>query len=508
MVSCNSNVADFLLEGKPADRIALRLLSEERTYGELRAAANAFACYFDEIGCRKGERVILAGENSFFWVGAYLGILRAGLVCVPLPTTVTAEDLAHVLAVTESRVAAVQAGFAAKHASLFRGTHLITDREIRGLPGLLTEASFAEIKSHIPSVRTPAREVESDDLAALMFTSGSTGTPRGVMVSHRNIIANTESIIEYLGLTEADRMMTVLPFHYCFGTSLLHTHLRVGASLVMDSRFMYPEVILQRMLETECTGFAGVPSHFQILLRSSALRKKTFPHLRYVQQAGGHLAPAFIRELKQALPGTQIFIMYGQTEATARLSYLPPELLDKKLGSVGKGIPGVKLRVLDESGLKVQPGAVGEIVAEGENVALGYWREPAETATMFRNGALHTGDLATVDQDGFIYIVDRAKDFLKCGGRRVSCRQIEDQLLEYHELLEVAVRPIPDDVLGEGVKAFVVPQSPNGTGLKERLYHFCRNNMPSQLVPRDIVVVQALPKNSAGKVLKEKLRIT
>ena len=147
MARANCNVADFLLEGKPEQRIALRLLGEERTYGELHGAAAAFASYFNELGCHKGDRVILAAENSFFWVGAYLGILHAGLVCVPLPTNVTPEDLAHVLAATESQVVAVQAGFAAKHASLFRGTHLITDREIRGLSGLLTESTFTAIDS-------------------------------------------------------------------------------------------------------------------------------------------------------------------------------------------------------------------------------------------------------------------------------------------------------------------------------------------------------------------------
>ena len=384
--------------------------------------------------------------------------------------------------------------------------HLIMDRESQALPDLLTKASFDEVASQSPKVPTPACKIEPSDLAALMFTSGSTGKPRGVMVSHRNIMANTESIIEYLGLTEADRIMTVLPFHYCFGTSLLHTHLRVGASLVVDARFMYPERILQRMLETDCTGFAGVPSHFQILLRNSSLRKKTFPRLRYVQQAGGHLAPAFIQELKEALPGTQIFIMYGQTEATARLSYLPPDLLDQKLGSVGKGIPGVKLYVVDESGHKVRPEEVGEIVAEGDNVALGYWREPAETATTFSNGTLHTGDLATVDEDGFIYIVDRAKDFLKCGGKRISCRQVESQLQEFECLLETAVVAMPDEVLGEAVKAFLVARMPGCPAFEACFRVFCKEHMQPQFVPREFVVTDCLPKNSAGKVLKRNLR--
>lgn len=511
MARSNSNVAEFLLEGKPDDRIALRLLGEDKTYGQLRSVVAAFAYYLGEIGCRKGDRVILAAENSFFWVSAYLGALRAGLVCVPLPPTVTAEDLEHVLSVTEARVAVVQAGFAVKHVSLLRDTPLITDhavtnRKIERLPALLSEATFAEIESRAPCVRTPARKVERDDLAALMFTSGSTGRPRGVMVSHRNIIANTESIIEYLGLTEADRILTVLPFHYCFGTSLLHTHLRIGASLVVDSRFMYPESILQRMSDTQCTGFAGVPSHFQILLRNSGLQRKTFPHLRYVQQAGGHLAPTFIRELREALPGKQIFIMYGQTEATARLSYLPPEHLEDKVGSIGKEIPGVKLRVVDESGQDVREDQVGEIIAEGENVALGYWGAPADTAVTFRDGRLHTGDMATVDKDGYIYIVYRAKDFLKIGGKRISCCQIEDQLLECEEVLEAAVVGTPDEVLGEAVKAFVVPRMPNYNELRETLRCFCKKHMAPQLVPRDIVVMKALPKNSVGKVLKDDLQ--
>jgi len=326
------------------------------------------------------------------------------------------------------------------------------------------------------------------------------------MISHANIMANTESIIQYLGLTQRDRIMTVLPFHYCFGTSLLHTHLRVGGSLVIDSRFMYPEKVLQRMHETQCTGLAGVPSHYQILLRRSTIREMNFPNLRYVQQAGGHLAPSFIRELRAALPGTQIFLMYGQTEATARLSYLPPEEVDTKLGSIGKAIPGVKLEVLDERGRGVDPGGLGEIVAEGENIAGGYWRDPRSSAKSFRNGKLYTGDIATVDRDGFIYIMGRAKDFLKCGGKRVSCRQIEEKLLEFEGLLEAAVIGVPDLILGEAVKAFVVPRDGSSNELEKSLRLFCKEHMPSQFVPREVVIVDSIPRNSAGKLFKPALK--
>ena len=197
--------------------------------------------------------------------------------------------------------------------------------------------------------------------------------------------------------------------------------------------------------------------------------------------------------------------MYGQTEATARLSYLPPDLLRTKSGSIGKGIPGVRLTVLDEAGAEVRSGEVGEIVAEGENIAKGYWRAPEESSVSFRDGKLHTGDRATVDEEGFLYIVDRAKDFLKCRGERVSCKKLEEQLLGFNELLEAAVIGIPDEILGEAVKAFVVPRVPV-SGVAERLRAFCKERMPPHYLPKEIVVLQALPKSASGKVLKPELK--
>jgi len=503
-MACDSaGVTPFLLEGKDPSRVALRMLDGDQTYGDLQAVSATVARYLTVAGFQKGDRLLLAGDNSLFWVSAYLGALRAGLVCVPVPTTIAADDLVYILRTTQVRIGFVQARFATANRECLQTVQVVADRE---LPSFSNALSFAKLKANDINPDDDRANIEPDDLAALMFTSGSTGKPRGVMVSHGNIIANTRSIVQYLDLTENDRIMTVLPFHYCFGTSLLHTHLRVGASLVVDLRFLYPEKVLERMQQTECTGFAGVPSHFQILLRKSCLREKQFPYLRYVQQAGGHLAPRFIQELREALPCTKIFVMYGQTEATARLSYVPPEALDKKMGSIGKAIPGVKLRVLNDSGEEVGPGQTGEIVAEGENVARGYWSEPEESAKYFRNGKLYTGDLGTVDDDGFIFVLDRAKDFLKCGGKRVSCRQLEEKLLEFDELLEAAVIGVKDELLGEAVKAFVVPRNSHSDGLEGRVLMFCKENLAHQLVPKAIVVMGSLPKSSAGKVLKQKLK--
>jgi len=493
VVSTELNIAEYLLGGADRNAVALLTPGSRHTYGELMAAVDRVGQALLHRGGAKGDRVLLIGDNSLFWVASYLGILRAGLVAVPLAPRMSAGELKFIVERAGPKFALINAKYMNTTKLALANVQTLTEGIVAQPPEQL----------HIEYPGT-----EASDVAAIMFTSGSTGSPRGVMVSHRNIAANTESIVEYLSLTSIDRMMTVLPFHYCFGTSLLHTHLRVGGSLVLDPRFMFPEKVLENMLETGCTGFAGVPSHYQILLRNSSIARMRFPALRYVQQAGGHLAPMFVSELRRALPRTQVFIMYGQTEATARLSYLPPECLDTKLGSIGKGIPGVTLKVVDDHGQPVAPGEVGELVAEGDNVALGYWHDNDEPHS-FRDGKLYTGDLARVDEDGFIYIVDRAKDILKCGGKRVSCRTVEDALLGCDALLEAAVTAIPDDVLGEAAKAYVVPRiKAEDPLLIEKVVEVCRRSLPPQLVPKEIVVLHALPKNAAGKVMKAALKVS
>lgn len=225
-----------------------------------------------------------------------------------------------------------------------------------------------------------------------------------------------------------------------------------------------------------------------------------------IHSTGGRPPGAFFRSgIAGGFAGNPDFY-YVRSNRSHRATLLSSAgIAGKKLGSIGNGIPGVKLQVVDESGKEVSTGGVGEIVAEGENITQGYWRDPEESAKSFRHGRLYTGDIATVDEDGFIYVVDRDKDFLKCGGKRISCRQVEDRLLGFKGVLEAAVIGVPDDVLGEAVKAFVVPANGDFAGLAERLRLFCKERIPPPLVPKEIVVLQGLPKNSAGKVLKRYL---
>ncbi len=467
------------------------------TYGELHALILAISGRLQALPLQRQDKVALVADNSFFFVASYFSIIASGLVAVPLSPDFGEENFKYVYDTCNIKCAFIQKKYTNKLAGFgLQAQHLFSDG-----PGEGAEDALALPRS-LGSI-VPVNDQE--DLAVIIFTSGSTGVPKGVMLTHANIAHNTNSIISYLQLTPGDRIMVVLPFSYCFGTSLLHTHLRAGGSVVMNNNFMFPGKVLQEINDKACTGFAGVPSNFQILLRRSALKKMKFPTLRYVQQAGGKLTNAFIKELREALPATKVFIMYGQTEATARLSYLPPELLDARLGSIGKGLDGTKLEVLDAHGNPVKPGETGEIVASGGNIMKGYWNDAEGTAKVLRNGKLYTGDLGTVDEDGFIYMTEREKDIIKSSGFRVSPKEIEDHISNMQEVVEVAVIGIPDDLLGETIKAFVSVVGGSSIGEQDIISH-CQAHFPPYKVPKEVVFLDNIPKNTSNKIDKPALR--
>jgi len=488
------NTTDYLLDVGRDEDIAIITARATYTYRDLRSATFQVARRLLSIGVAPGDRVGLLSANSLFWVAGYLATMKIGAISVPFSTTLTPEELRESEGFVGCRALCLQKRYHIRMAQGLReDLSLVVDNEVLpadvSLDGLDLESGVVDVMQD----------------AAFMLTSGTTSRPKVVRVAHRNVQANTASIISYLGLTRDDRMMVILPFFYCFGTSLLHTHLRVGGSLVLNNQFMYPETALNMIQAYSCTGFAGVPSTYQTLLRNSTFPKRTFESLKKVQQAGGKLPTVLIEELMAALPNAQVYIMYGQTEATARLSYLPPELLRTKMGSVGKGIPGVDLRVADENGDDVKPGEVGEIVARGDNITLGYYRAPELNAGKFVGGALRTGDLATVDEDGFITIVDRLSDFIKSYGHRVSSQQVEGYVLELADVVSAAAIGVPDLVRGEAIQVYVVLRKGAVLTTEDILAH-CRLRMAPHMVPRDVLVVDALPMNEQGKIRKSALR--
>ena len=344
------------------------------------------------------------------------------------------------------------------------------------------------------------------DPAVILYTSGSTGRPRGVVQTSANIAANTRSIVEYLALGPADRMMSILPIYYCYGRSLLQTHLFVGGSVFLDDRFMYPRVVVEAIGTEGCTGFAGVPMTYEVLRRQVDVRSIPKPRLRYLMQAGGPMAPDTIRWVREAFHPARLFVMYGQTEATARLSYLPPERGEDKHGSIGIAIPGVELRVVDETGRELPRGETGHLVARGGNVTPGYLDEPEETAAILHDGWLWTGDLAWRDADGFFFHAGRAKEILKISGHRVSPVEIEQAIARHPEVIEAAVVGVRSELQGDEAVAFVVRRG--GSELDEvAVRRFCREGMPPFKVPARVVFVEALPRNESGKLLRGELAV-
>jgi acyl-CoA synthetase (AMP-forming)/AMP-acid ligase II len=500
------NFAEQLLSADP-DATALVAGGRSVTYRELRSDVARWAARLIESGLAPGDCVVILGDNSLFQVVAYVAAIYAGGVSVPLSRFTGAADLGSHIKATRARWGFVERKHAERLREASAGSRLervwVDTGPDRGDLQAGWQSASAPLSSDI-DVGLPVA-VSLDDVAVINFTSGSTGTPLGVMVSHRNLGANTRSIVSCLGLTRGDRALLVLPISYCYGASILHTHLAAGASVALSSSFAYPEQVLDQLAASASTGFYGVPSTYQILLRRSTFAKRRFPHLRYMAQAGGHLAPSFIDEIRAAFPAVPFYVMYGQTEATARLSYLSPERLAAKSASIGRGIPGVTLRVLRPDGQPAAVGEVGEIVASGDNITLGYLRDPAATAAHFRDGHLWTGDMATVDDDGDIFIKDRQRDFIKVGGQRVSSREVEDAIGELADVVEVAVIGLPHDTLGEAPAAYVVARP--GSGLDgDRVIRHCRSRLGRGREPNRVEFRHELPKNESGKIMKAALK--
>lgn len=486
------NVCDFLLENATDEDTVIIDASTRHSYSELKAAAARVAGELIRRGLCEGDRIGLVGVNSFFWVASYLATLKIGAVSVPFSTMLTEEDASKNFAFANCRA-------------------LIIDR--RQMRAFGTAFPEGVIKIHDDIIDSPGPSAwpisqdhfDPDQDAALMFTSGTTAKPKAVRVTHVNIRANTESIIEYLGLSKSDRMLVILPFFYCFGTSLLHTHLRAGGSLALSNNFTFPEMTLDMMEREACTGFAGVPSSYQLLLRISSFSRRELPNLRLMQQAGGKMHDVLIKELIASKPRAKVFVMYGQTEATARLSYLPPDMLESKLGSIGRGIPGVRLEVLGEDGRPVAPGEIGEIVASGENISPGYLDDTEATEEKFKAGRLRTGDIATVDDEGYIFVVDRKDDFIKCWGYRVSSQEIESCVLELRDVVSAAAVGVPSIEAGETIRVFATLK-PGSALSPESIIEHCASKLAKYMVPETISIIDTLPLNSNGKVLKSELR--
>jgi len=441
-----------------------------------------YAAKFLSAGLQPGDRIVIGCELRPATALAYLGAVYAGLAPVPVDEQRLANSGAAV---------AEKAGAKAIWARKESHRALSSDDSVMCLHG---EASGQQT-----GLREPAA-VTLDDIAVLMPTSGSTGAPRLVMVTHGNLIANTEAIVRSQDLGKDERAMLIMPLSYCFGASVMHTHLYQGGGVVFDARFMFPDKVLRAIALYECTSFAGVPTVYNVLLRRSNVRTLPLGSLRRLLQAGGSLAPESIREMREILPRAEFFAMYGQTEATARIACLAARRFPEEIGSAGAPLDNVTIRIADENGHEVGKGEAGEIQVQGPSVCAGYAGDTEATAAKFREGWLSTGDFGCMDEAGFLWVKGRGDDFVKMRGVRVGMGEVEARVAGVAGVCECAAKRVQHPEAGEALALFIVADgSPDG--VLQRV----RRALPAHWTCASIDFVPELPKTENGKIARSQL---
>ncbi len=495
------------------DKEALVHNDEWLTYGLLERLTAALASALRRAGIKRGDRVGIYLEPSVAQVISIFGISRGEGVYVPINALLHAEQVKHIASDCGMKALITTPAKLAELAEILPRVPslefvIVSDQET------LAEIHipiyrFDSLCTTDPSVAWEETSTEKD-LAAILYTSGSTGKPKGVMLSHANVMAGSRIVSTYLEITEAERILAVLPFSFDAGMNQLMTAFEKGGTLVLIN-FTFAREIVHVLLKERITGLAGVPTLWSLLAQpNSTLSKRSLPHLRYITNTGGTMPQAVLKVLRAALPNTEIFLMYGLTEAF-RSTYLPPEELDRRPTSMGKAIPDTEILVLNEKGQLCAPGEIGELVHRGPTVSLGYWNRPEDTARALRPNPLlpaemgdcervcYSGDLVKMDEDGFLYFVGRRDTMIKSSGFRISPTEVEEVLFQTGKVRGAAVIGIPDDVLGQSIKAFVVPRDGESLDTEALLGH-CAEKMPRYMVPKLIEVLSELPKTSSGKV--------
>ncbi|MCR4441813.1 MAG: class I adenylate-forming enzyme family protein [Peptococcaceae bacterium] len=502
---------------KYGDRVYASAGDENMTYRELDYYSDRLALELKKYG--RGTAVGILSKNSLDYLVCHFGIIKSGNIVVAINPLNKEYDLERIISNAGIRVLFTNNNYLQTVLNLdkklldsitcynfddeFERYKNGTSMEIKSFKKVILDDSDMHYN--------PADFYRQDenDIAQIIYTSGTKGLPNGVCLTHRNLLANMEQIIDRIDINENDNMLVIIPFYYSYGNSLILSHVARGARLTINNNSQLPVYILNDLKEKKCTSIAGVASNFILLLKRSPFKELEWPALRYVTFAGEPVADWVVSEMRSM--GLDVYVMYGQTEATARISILKPDELDKKPGSVGRPIKGMDLKIVDSEGNILPPNEYGEVIVAGPNIMKCYWNDPEATASKIKDSYLYTGDFGKLDEDGYLYISGRMDEMIKIGGERVFPIEIEKALLT-HELVaeagvigikeESGIRETFSDYMGKTIYAFVVP--------KERLteneiYEFCKRVLPRHKVPARVVFVEALPRTNTGKLKRDLL---
>jgi long-chain acyl-CoA synthetase len=492
------------------NKVALICDEARYTYSEISSQIDVLAAQLQSRGVTRGDRVALFLDNTVEMVVAVFAALKAGAVFMPVNPLTKADKLAYLL--NDSRASAM-----ITDASLARiwqsaldtngSAHTCVVVNLGSIDAIQPPTRFAAypVTGATIQIATSAALIDQD-LASIIYTSGSTGEPKGVMLSHLNMVCACRSVSTYLGLLEEDTIICVLPLAFDYGLYQLLMSVKVGATLVLERSFVFPIKVLETMERERVTVFPGVPTIFSMLMNLKGLDKFPLGKLRMITNTAAALSEEHIRQLRALFPQATLFSMYGLTECK-RVTYLPPDQLDIRPTSVGRGMPNEEVWLVDDAGSRLPNGSTGELVIRGSNVMRGYWEKPEETMKRLKPGpipgemVLYSGDLFRTDEEGWLYFVARRDDIIKSRGEKVSPREVENAIYSLEGVLDCAVVGVDDPVLGQAIKAFIVAKTGYALTEKDVIRH-CLTKLENFMAPKYVSFVADLPKTDTGKIKK------
>lgn len=498
--------------GRVPGKVALVSGGKRYTYRELDDLAARLAASLQALGVKRGDRVAIFADNGVEAVASVFGALKAGAVFMPVNPLTKGEKLAYLL--NDSRSACLITTQVLRGAWQQALEHNASVRAclVSGLPAA---GAGAKLKSYEDAVAGNGAlphpvTVIDQDLASIIYTSGSTGEAKGVMLTHLNMVSAARSVNGYLGMTAEDVILCALPLAFDYGLYQVLMGFMVGATVVLEHSFTFPLKVMETMARESATVFPGVPTMYSMIMGLGDLSRFDLRRLRMITNTAAALSERHITELRGLFPQAKLFSMYGLTECK-RVTFLPPDQLDIRPTSVGRGMPNEEVWLVDDLGQRLPNGSVGELVIRGSNVMRGYWEKPAQTAERLKPGpypgemVLYSGDLFRTDEEGYLYFVARKDDIIKSRGEKVSPKEVENVLYGLEGVQHAAVIGIPDPLLGEAIKAFLVLRP--GYSYSERdVVRFCHANLESFMVPKQVCFVAELPTTETGKIKKTTLK--
>lgn len=481
------------------EKVAAVLDNKQIKFGELEKESNQLAHGLISLGINPSDMVSIMLPNSIEFLITYLGVIKSGATMVPLNISFKAPAVEYILNNSEAKIIITSKTFL----PLIKKCNLKSIKNIILVDGeaavdYLLLSEFAEEKTTLPKLKN----IDQEFTAACLYTSGTTGQPKGAMLSHHNLIFDTQKTIEHLQIDDSDRYLCVLPMFHAFAeTVCMLLPMFLGAEIVIIDRFL-PEKVLKTIQEKNVTFFAGVPTMYSALLNVKNKNNYDLSHLNLCISGGAAMPQQTMEDFEKTF-NVKILEGNGPTE-TSPVAYINPVDGERKSGSVGLPIPETRVKIIDENDNELDIGEIGEIAVQGEHVMKGYYKMPQETEKTLRGGWLHTGDLGKMDTDGYVYIVDRKKDMINVGGMNVYPREIEEQLYKHPKIREAAVVATKDELRGEIPKAVIVLKE--GENATEReIQKYCMRYFANYKIPKLVDFLDELPKNATGKIDKKTL---